>query len=154
MNVGSITNINAANASSNAFTRSVNDLGKDSFLKLLIAQMQNQDPMNPIQDKDFIAQLAQFSSLEQMQNLNTSFGRFTTELYSAMDDQVKLTNISQAMTLIGKSVEYVETSANGSVIKSGIVDSVVLKSTGPELKVGNSSVSPADVISISAVNNN
>ena len=55
-------------------TRNTGELGKDDFLKLLITQMQNQDPLNPTSDQDFIAQLAQFSSLEQMQNLNQSFG--------------------------------------------------------------------------------
>jgi hypothetical protein len=52
-------------------SRSVdNDLGKDAFLKLLITQLQHQDPLEPMDDQDFIAQIAQFSSLEQMQNLN------------------------------------------------------------------------------------
>lgn len=47
-----------------------NDLDKDAFLKLLTTQLANQDPLNPIEDKEFIAQLAQFNSLEQMQSLN------------------------------------------------------------------------------------
>src|SRR5690554_6830841 len=73
-------------------------LGKDDFLKLLITQLRHQDPMNPIEDKDFIAQLAQFSSLEQMQQL-------TTTMNTMMDSQQKLTALAQATSMIGKVVE-------------------------------------------------
>jgi flagellar basal-body rod modification protein FlgD len=45
------------------------DMGKDDFLKLLVGQLQNQDPMNPMEDKDFMGQMAQFSQLEQMTNV-------------------------------------------------------------------------------------
>ena len=48
-------------------------LGKDEFLKILIMQLANQDPLEPMKDTEFVAQMAQFSSLEQMQQLNTSF---------------------------------------------------------------------------------
>jgi len=57
---------------STASTRNTGELGKDDFLQLLITQLQHQDPMNPSSDQDFIAQVAQFSSLEQMKNMNTS----------------------------------------------------------------------------------
>ena len=46
------------------------ELDKEAFLKLLIAQLANQDPMNPMEDREFIAQMAQFSSLEQMANMS------------------------------------------------------------------------------------
>ncbi len=50
----------------------VHDLGKDEFLQMLITQLRHQDPMNPVDDQSFIADLAQFSSLEQMTNMNAT----------------------------------------------------------------------------------
>lgn len=51
-------------------------MGKDDFMKLLITQLQNQDPTNPMKDNEFIAQMAQFSALEQTMNLSKSFDKF------------------------------------------------------------------------------
>ena len=76
----------------------VNSLGKDDFLQLLITQLRYQDPTSPVDDKEFIAQLAQFSSLEQMQNLNDT-------MLTMMESQQKLTALSQATAMIGKMVE-------------------------------------------------
>ncbi|HTN54284.1 MAG TPA: flagellar hook capping FlgD N-terminal domain-containing protein [Anaeromyxobacter sp.] len=75
-----------------------NDLGKDAFLKLLTTQLQNQDPLNPTDDKEWIAQLAQFSSLEQLQNLGT-------KLDSLVTGQSSSTELN-ATSLVGKQVLF------------------------------------------------
>jgi len=73
------------------------DLDKDDFLKILITQLQHQDPTNPMQDKEFIAQMAQFSSLEQMTNMASSFGKLSSVL-----------NSSEAQSLLGRNVEVLD----------------------------------------------
>jgi flagellar basal-body rod modification protein FlgD len=78
-------------------------LGQDDFLKMLIAQLQNQDPLNPLQGADFAAQLAQFSSLDQLTQMNTQLSALTSSLSS--------TNNSQLVGLIGNAVV-----ANGNSI--------------------------------------
>jgi len=75
-------------------------LGKDDFLSLLITKLTNQDPLNPLEDEDFIAQLAQFSSLEQMNNINESLGESLEWDYL----QMQTINNTMATSLIGREV--------------------------------------------------
>lgn len=73
MIVPNISNINFVDsATQNQASSPKTALGREEFLQLLIAQLSNQDPLNPLEDKDFIAQMAQFSTLEQMTNMNSS----------------------------------------------------------------------------------
>ena len=72
-------------------------LGKDDFLKILITQLQYQDPTAPMEDKEFIAQMAQFSTLEQMTSMASDFNRLANLLTGA-----------EANSALGKSVELVE----------------------------------------------
>lgn len=75
-------------------------LGKDDFLKLLVAQLQNQDPLNPSDPTEFTAQLAQFSSLEQLFSVNDSLAQMAQANNSGQD----LERLS-AFSLIGRQVE-------------------------------------------------
>jgi flagellar basal-body rod modification protein FlgD len=68
--VGSTTN-SAATAPSSSTSAGSNTLGQDAFLKLLVTQLQNQDPTNPTDNSEFIAQLATFSSLEKLSAIST-----------------------------------------------------------------------------------
>src|SRR4029078_1754135 len=70
-------------------------LGKDDFLKLMVAQMKNQDPMNPADDKDNIAQMAQFSSLEQITNLASATQQLATRM-----------TLTQNVGLLGHNLTY------------------------------------------------
>lgn len=100
------------------------DLGKDEFLTLLAVQMSNQDPLEPMQDSDFIAQMAQFSALEQMQQLNQSFGT------------------QQAYTLIGKNI--VATLDDNTQV-AGTVTGVIKQNNTEYLQVGTYTVPLAKV---------
>lgn len=75
-----------------------NNLGKDEFLKILMVQLQNQDPLKPMEDKEFIAQMAQFSSLEQMTKMTTSFDKFI--------EFQKSNTLSSYVGWIGKQVDW------------------------------------------------
>ncbi len=92
-------------------------LGKDAFLQLLCTQMQYQDPLNPSSDTEFISQLASFSSLEQMQNLNSTFTQ------------------AQAFSLIGQEVRVTADNKDGYV--QGTVDYVTVSNGKTYLSVGD-----------------
>ena len=85
------------------------DLGKDDFLKLLITQLSHQDPTKPLEDREFVAQMAQFSTLEQMTNMNGEFAKV-----------LGLLARSQAVALLGKTVEIAQ--GEGSI--SGRVEAI------------------------------
>ncbi|PFG15273.1 flagellar hook assembly protein FlgD [Bacillus sp. es.036] len=112
MNTSSVT---ATQAVQTQKTELPGKLGKDDFLKILVAQLSNQDPMQPMQDAEFIGQMAQFSSLEQMTNMNTSLTKFVDrQLQSSMTDFADL---------IGKSVQWQE----NNEVSSGKVQAVLYK---------------------------
>lgn len=79
------------------------DMGKDAFLRLLTVQLQNQDPLDPVKNEDFVAQLSQFSSLEQLQQIN--------EAVTGDSDQQAMAGVQQAIdsntavALIGREVD-------------------------------------------------
>jgi flagellar basal-body rod modification protein FlgD len=76
-------------------------LGKDEFLQLLITKLQNQDPLQPMNDEDFIAQLAQFSSLEQMNNIADGIAEANQWDYL----QMQSLNNAMAAGLVGKDIQ-------------------------------------------------
>jgi flagellar basal-body rod modification protein FlgD len=112
------------------------ELGKDQFLQLLVTQLKNQDPMEPMQDKDFIAQMAQFSALEQTMNM-------ATELTALRQ------SASLASGLLGKTVGWVETTSSGVTMHSGVVEGIVRRDGIQYVKVAGKEVKIDDLLSIS-----
>ncbi|MDQ0337269.1 flagellar basal-body rod modification protein FlgD [Caldalkalibacillus uzonensis] len=95
------------------------ELGRDAFLRILIAQLRYQDPLNPMEDRDFIAQTAQFSSLEQLMAINQTMQDLT---FSQL--QQTLTHYSH---LIGKKVYWETDSNNNKQSGEGYVNAVFVR---------------------------
>ncbi len=80
--------LTSGTTSSSKSTGSASSLGQDEFMTMLLAELRNQDPLNPMEGKDFAAQLAQFSSLQQLSNLNTTMSSLPTYLQAFSNAQM------------------------------------------------------------------
>jgi flagellar basal-body rod modification protein FlgD len=111
-------------------------LGKDDFLKLLVGQLKNQDPLNPTSDTDFIGQMAQFSQLEQ-----------TTNMATANAEQIAQQTSARAVSLLGRNVTYPGTAG---VSTTGVVEKVEWAAGKPRLTVaGIGGIDPNSVTAVS-----
>lgn len=133
-NVANATAVgNNSNFASSA-TNSGQGLGKDAFLKILVTQLQYQDPLQPMNDREFISQMAQFSSLEQMANVAANLERLE-----------KVNTLGLAYDLIGAAVRY--KNADGSEAE-GVVDGTEMKDGIMRVKVGNQAVDLASIVGV------
>lgn len=88
-------------------TQKSDSLDKDAFLNLLVTQLKNQDPLNPMEDKEFIAQMAQFSSLEQMKNMNENLNSTKDTLAEHL--KMMNNNLVKSQTYISESLDGINT---------------------------------------------
>lgn len=111
---------------------SSDSMGKDQFMQLLVTQMKYQDPLNPMDNSEMLAQLAQFSALEQMLNVSQASQR------------------QLASSLVGKYVEYAykDTKTGATSYQVGKVDSVTITGETPMINIGEVSVSIDDVYQV------
>ncbi len=117
-------------------TSTTNSVDKDTFLQLLVAQLRYQDPTNPADTSQMMAQTAQFSALEQMQ----AVAEQTSQLLAA---QVAF----GASSLVGRTVTYPDSS--GAEV-TGVVDAVRFEATGPVLVVDGADVTVGSVLSVAS----
>lgn len=137
-----MSTISSLTSETNAVTGAINkaskELGKDEFLKLLLTELRYQDAQDPVKDKEFIAQMAQFSSLEQ-----------TTNLVNAFEKMASRSGNSEALNMLGTIVTA--TKADSGEAITGLVQSIKYTDQGPELTLlreeGGISVVSLDEIS-------
>jgi flagellar basal-body rod modification protein FlgD len=116
-----------------------NVMGKEQFLQLLVAQLKHQDPLTPMDNAEYLGQLTQFSSMEQLMNIYQ-------EISSLRQD------IGSASSLIGKEVTWNEYDSSGQVVqKKGIVDSIISSDGLLYVEVGGKRVGLDYINQISAV---
>ena len=121
-------------------TDKTKSLGKQDFLKLLMAQLQNQDPMKPMDDTQMIAQMAQFSALEASQQLNAT-----------MQTSNNMQTVLQAGALIGK---YIQANQSDGTSTTGAVTSVGLTTTNgvtsPTIQINGTDVDYSTITKVSS----
>src|SRR3954454_14334575 len=115
-------------------------LGKDDFLKLLVAQLQHQDPMNPTDNNEFMNQMTPYSTLEQV-----------TNLAKTNEAMAQTLTMGQSLGLLGKTVTYV--GDDGKTAHTGVVEKVVTEGGVAKLTIdGVGDIDPASVSEVSTPN--
>jgi flagellar basal-body rod modification protein FlgD len=133
---GTTTTTQSSSTSNTSATSSL--LGKDQFLQLMMAELQNQNPMSPNSSDptQYVTELAQFTSLEQQTNTAQSTAQ------SATANQA-----SQALALLGHTVSYIDPAGNSG---TGVVQKVDFTTSGPTLTVnGDTGIAPSGVSEVS-----
>lgn len=140
MNVNSTTD---TSSSQSVFQNSgTSNLGADAFMKLLVTQMKNQDPMSPVDNQQQIAQLAQFSTLSEMQELNDN----VVGLAVLQQNNALLEQLTQSSALIGKEVQWLDPETQEP--KVGTVGSIKLEDGLALLSVDGVDVPLASVTAV------
>lgn len=112
-----------------------NSINQSDFIQLMVKQLQFQDPLNPVDDSQFLTQLTQFNTLDVLNNLNTNFQSMLT-----------LNQLTSASALIGKTVQATLAASQQHI--TGTVSSVVLISGIPKLVVNGTNVDLSEVTNV------
>lgn len=113
-------------------------MGKEQFLKILVTQLQNQDPTKPMEDREMIGQMAQLSVLEQLSNLNQSLSSY---LFSNNEK-----NLSQYSSMLEKKVTWTNPEMNQ--LESGIVTGINYKDNQVYFQIGEQEIASTEIKSV------
>jgi flagellar basal-body rod modification protein FlgD len=134
--ISSVSSATGTNVSTVASRLPVQTLGQDDFLKLLVAQLSAQDPMNPQKDTEFIAQMAQFSALEQTRSMQSDIAGLRSEQ-----------QFLQANGMIGRTVSLQDSS--GATI-TGVVSGLSLATGTPQIMVNGKAYALSSLLGVTA----
>ena len=129
-----IPGISAADPVSLASARGKQKVDKDAFMQLLVAKLEHQDPLSPEANEDFLSQLATFTSLEEMEEMNGNLMAMMTLNQS----NALLSQLTQSSSLLGKQVTWMDPRPGEQ--STGAVDSVVVRDGIAMLRVGDQEV--------------
>ena len=128
------TQTNATNYEKNK-TMGNDTVNQDVFLQLMITQLQNQDPLDPMDNSEFLSQQAMFSQVTTMQEMNDSLNKYGEALLNMNSSMLSSTTLSQAMNIVGKEVTAIDPENKDATI-SGVVESVKVTDEGVLFTVG------------------
>jgi flagellar basal-body rod modification protein FlgD len=128
--MSNVTGVTGASGGTSTQAATQGTLGKDDFLQLLTAQLRYQNPLNPMEDTEFIGQMAQFTSVEQLTNVAASMDRLSFS-----------SQMTESVSLIGRTVTWEK---DGQPV-SGVVESVSVDDGALHLHVGEDVIEPAQV---------
>lgn len=118
-----VNNVYSTNSTTQSTTTAKNVLDKNAFLQILMAQLSNQDPMSTQDNSQYIAQMAQFSALEESQNMNTS-----------LEKMLVSQRVTEGSMMIGKEVAF---STDNSTYVQELVNGLIIENGKVYLKTGN-----------------
>jgi flagellar basal-body rod modification protein FlgD len=159
MSVSAITSANSSyvttsSASSDQVANPDSTISKTDFLEMFITKLENQDPTDPIDDSTFTSDMAQLSTVEQLQNLNTSMTSMSTSMTNLdtnVTSQISLTNTGQAVSLVNKTVTVQTTDSAGNVSTAeGTVTSVKFVDGVPKIVINGVEYDTSAVTEVAA----
>jgi flagellar basal-body rod modification protein FlgD len=128
------SNSSAATAATSG-TASALNLSSGDFMQLLVAQLQNQDPLDPVSDTEFASELAQFATLQGVNTLNTNFSSL-----------LQVQQLAQGINLVGQTVNY--TTSGSSSQSSGVVSGITVQNGQLQLEIGTTTVPISQVTGV------
>lgn len=137
MEIGATSSTSSATQSNSLYGAETSEMGKEDFLKLLVAQLSNQDPLEPLNNEEFVAQMATFSQLEQLTNLN-----------GTVESLAQGGILSSTASLLGKTVTTSELIDEEEVEITGTVEAVSFKDGKSMMTIDGNEYDVSNIIEI------